>query len=94
MGFIPPDSAAVPGDTDGDGDVDLDDLNAVRNHFGEAGDPVPGDTSPFDGDVDLDDLNAVRNNFGDVFGDGQVVPEPATWLLAAAGVIGVFLRRR
>jgi hypothetical protein len=53
--------AVGPGDTDFDGDVDLDDLNNVRNHFGATG---LGDTWPFDGDVDLDDLNAVRNNFG------------------------------
>jgi len=55
---------AVPGDTDADGDVDLEDLNNVRNHFGEIGDGATGDTFPFDGDVDLDDVNAVRNNFG------------------------------
>ncbi len=54
--------AAVPGDTDDDGDVDLTDLNNVRNNFGAA-DPVIGDTDN-DGDVDLSDLNAVRNNFG------------------------------
>lgn len=55
----------VPGDTDEDGDVDLDDLNAVRNHFGESGQGIPGDTAPFDGQVNLDDLNAVRNHFGE-----------------------------
>ncbi len=49
------------GDTDFDGDVDLDDLNNVRNNLGGTG---GGDTAPFDGDVDLDDLNSVRNNFG------------------------------
>ncbi len=49
-----------PGDTNGDGNVDLIDLNNVRNHFGGAG---LGDTNN-DGIVDLVDLNAVRNNFG------------------------------
>lgn len=48
------------GDADGDGDVDLDDLNHVRNNFGGQG---LGDADG-DSDVDLDDLNAVRNNFG------------------------------
>jgi len=52
-----------PGDTDGDGDVDLGDLNNVRNHFGAIGANVIGDTN-HDDRVDLADLNAVRNNFG------------------------------
>jgi ELWxxDGT repeat protein len=48
------------GDTDADGDVDLEDLANVRNHFGGQG---FGDADE-DGDVDISDLNAVRNNFG------------------------------
>ncbi len=48
------------GDTNGDGEVNLGDLNNVRNHFG--GDAT-GDAD-HDGDTDLNDLNAVRNNFG------------------------------
>jgi ELWxxDGT repeat protein len=51
-----------PGDTNFDGQVDLTDLNEVRNHFGETGN-VLGDSNG-DGVVDLEDLNAVRNNFG------------------------------
>ena len=51
------------GDHDLDGDVDIDDLNTVRNNFGQPGKWADGD---FDGDriVDIDDLNTVRNNFG------------------------------
>ena len=55
------------GDTDGDGDVDIVDLNNVRNNFGGQG---LGDTDG-DGDVDINDLNNVRNNFG------AVAPAPA-----------------
>lgn len=84
------------GDTDNDGDVDLDDLNAVRNNFGAVGQigSTPGDAFPFDGTVDLDDLNGVRNNFG--AGGSSSVPEPATWCLALAGLPLVVrgLRRR
>ncbi len=69
-------SAAVPGDTDDDGDVDLTDLNNVRNNFGAA-DPVIGDTDN-DGDVDLSDLNAVRNNFGATAGSPAEATASAT----------------
>ncbi len=57
------DVATVEGDTDGNGTVDLADLNNVRNNFGASGPNVVGDTNG-DGQVDLTDLNAVRNNFG------------------------------
>lgn len=86
------------GDTDDDGDVDLDDLNATRNHFGEAGaddGSLDGDAFPFDGVVDLDDLNGVRNNFGAGPGSPGAVPEPSSVLLALAGLAacGVAVRR-
>ncbi len=57
------DETSLPGDANGDGRVDLEDLNAVRNNFGAIGEGVLGDTNG-DGRVDLEDLNAVRNNFG------------------------------
>lgn len=58
-----PDAPATPGDTNGDGAVNLVDLNNVRNNFGATGVGVLGDTNG-DQTVDLVDLNAVRNNFG------------------------------
>jgi len=85
-------SADVPGDTNGDGVVDLNDLNNVRNNFGATGNPILGDTAPFDGIVDLDDLNAVRNNFG---GSGaQPVPEPGTFGLALMALLVPFALRK
>jgi hypothetical protein len=77
-----------PGDTNNDGLVNLDDLNAVRNNFGAAGEPgsTPGDAFPFDGEVDLDDLNAVRNNFG---AGPTPVPEPSTIVLAIGLGLGL-----
>lgn len=48
------------GDTDGDLDIDITDLNNVQNNFGGTG---LGDTDG-DNDVDISDLNNVRNNFG------------------------------
>lgn len=72
-----------PGDTNGDQAVGLDDLNNVRNHFGEAGATPTGDTNG-DGDVDLDDLNQVRNNFG--AGDSAPAPSART----ATGIASPF----
>jgi hypothetical protein len=74
----------APGDTNGDGLVDLTDLNNVRNHFGGTG---LGDTNA-DGVVDLEDLNAVRNNFG-ATASSAAVPEPGAGLLLAGGCFGV-----
>jgi hypothetical protein len=70
---------AVAGDTNGDGEVNVVDLNNVRNNFGSEGTPILGDTLPFDGEVDVHDLNNVRNHFGT--GPTSAVPEPATWIL-------------
>jgi T5SS/PEP-CTERM-associated repeat protein len=84
----------VLGDTDDDRDVDIDDLNAVRNNFGTMGaddGTLNGDAFPFDGSVSIDDLNAVRNNFGVM----AAVPEPATdCLLLIAGIVPVVCRPR
>jgi hypothetical protein len=82
-------SHQAPGDTNGDGVVDLVDLNNVRNHFGDVG---LGDTSPFDGDVDLDDLNAVRNNFG-ATGGATAVPEPSAVLMVLLGALAIGIWR-
>jgi hypothetical protein len=51
---------ACPGDADGDGDVDLDDLLLVLGNFGGTG---SGDVDG-DNDVDLDDLLLVLGAFG------------------------------
>jgi MYXO-CTERM domain-containing protein len=84
----------IPGDTNGDGNVDLEDLNAVRNNFGGTGEvgSTAGDAYPFNGVVDLEDLNAVRNNFG---ATSNPVPEPATWCLGLVGLaVAALVRRR
>jgi len=84
----------VVGDTNGDGIVDIVDLNNVRNNFGSQGDPVLGDTSPFDGVVDITDLNNVRNNFG-AGPVGNSVPEASSAALMLVGLLtsGWLVRR-
>lgn len=87
-------------DADGDSDLDVADLNAVRNNFGGQG---MGDIDE-SGTVDIADLNFVRNNFGTVqrfeldeshvapIGlsqagmTTQAVPEPASVALLFIGV--------
>jgi len=61
----------VPGDTDGDGDVDQVDLDTVIANLGLVGDP--GSLSPFDGDLNGDgivdglDFAIVQANLGAIF---------------------------
>jgi len=73
----------LPGDTNGDQQVDIADLNNVRNNFGAAG--GLGDTN---GDqlVDIQDLNNVRHFFGATA--PQAVPEPTSLMLLGFAVTG------
>jgi hypothetical protein len=63
----------LPGDTNDDGIVDLNDLNDVRNHFGELGESLPGDAN-CDNRIDIEDLNLVRNSFAMAF--SEMADEP------------------
>ncbi len=53
----------LPGDTNGDQTVNIEDLNNVRNNFGLSGVGILGDNNN-DQIVDIADLNNVRNFFG------------------------------
>jgi len=75
--------APLPGDTNDDGRVDIEDLNAVRNHFGATGEDLAGDSNN-DGRVDIEDLNEVRNNFGATTPAPTLVTNP-TIALAKTG---------
>ena len=59
-----PDCADLTGDTDGDADVDLDDLLNVVINFGLGVPPFTSGDNNGDGEVDLDDLLNVVINFG------------------------------
>lgn len=72
-------------DADDDSDIDLEDLNIVRNNFGSSGE---GDIDG-NGSVDIGDLNHVRNNFGtSQFQLGESFEAPAGW--SYAGQQGTF----
>ena len=92
--FVPFDlSPGVQGDANGDGAVDLLDLDILGANFGAT--PANISQGDFNGDnvVDLLDLDILGANFG--VGTAAGVPEPTTpMLLAAAAVAAVRVRRR
>jgi hypothetical protein len=87
------------GDTNLDGTVNLTDLLALLNSYGQTGAVWSQGDFNYDGTVNLTDLLGLLNNYGmsassSVFGSTQVVPEPlAAGLLALFGV-GFVARRR
>jgi hypothetical protein len=83
----------VTGDANGDGIVNLADLNAVRNNFGASGANVAGDTNG-DGIVNLNDLNAVRNNFGAVTGNAMQEAAVAQRSLETASISAATQKRQ
>ena len=86
--------APIPGDTDGDGDVDAVDLATLGlNWAPDATDKAWSDGDfGADGDVDAVDLAALGLNWSPD-GSGAAAPEPGVLALAAAGA-AVGLRRR
>jgi len=83
--------AALLGDADADGDVDLSDFGVLKANFGVAGWGVAGDVD-YDEDVDLTDFGLLKDNFGN--SAAAAVPEPSAWLLAAIGGAGLLIARR
>ena len=86
-------SAAVDGDANGDGFVDLIDLNILGGNFGTMGGATLADGDfNGDGNVDLTDLNILGGNWT---GSPAVsVPEPSAMLLMACCLAPVACRAR
>jgi hypothetical protein len=88
---------SVPGDADGDGDVDTDDFNIMSSNMytNVAGGASDGDFDD-NGGVDFDDFVIQALNFGDwpAAEEGiSTLPEPATAALIGMGVCWLTLCR-
>ena len=90
-------SALIPGDADGDGDVDGDDFNAWGGNFPTAsGATLAQGDFDGDGDVDGDDFNVWGGNFpypGPGSSAAAVIPEPASLALIGLGAVALLRRR-
>ena len=86
---------ALPGDANGDGRVDINDLTIVLINFGKTG--MTWGQGAMDGDptgkVDINDLTIVLANFGQTAGSSTAgmapVPEPGAIAILLADAIGL-----
>jgi hypothetical protein len=83
----------LPGDANGDGTVDLLDLDILGANFGLS--PATFAEGDFNGDnvVDLLDLDILGGNFG-ATAPANAVPEPTSLLMASLLLLGAASRRR
>ncbi len=81
-----------PGDANGDGRVDVNDLTIVLTNFGQSGmawSQGNMDSDPT-GTVDVNDLTIVLSNYGwTASASVAAVPEPGVLALAAGGLVGL-----
>ena len=84
----------LAGDVNNDGYVNSSDLDLVRGNWGTAVEPNTNGDANGDGFVNSSDLDMVRGNWGAGPGSAAAVPEPSTFLLLAAAVAALGLRRR
>ena len=92
---------SLPGDADGDNDVDITDFNNLASNFDSDGAVAPYSwlEGNFDGDNDIDitDFNFLASNFSpDGYGVSNAIPEPSSFILFVFGILAVsrFVSRR
>jgi hypothetical protein len=78
-----------PGDANGDGRVDINDLTIVLSNYGKTGMTWSQGEFTHTGTVDVNDLSIVLANFGwtKAAADVNAVPEPGILALTAAGLV-------
>jgi probable HAF family extracellular repeat protein len=83
----------APGDANGDGRVDINDLTIVLTNFGKSGMTWSQGDFIGDGTVDINDLTIVLANFGKTYAASAApmaaVPEPPSLLLIGLGVVSL-----
>ena len=88
----------IPGDANGDGKVDINDLTIVLANYNQTGTVWSQGEFTGDGKVDINDLTIVLAHYGDTSGAAPAaVPEPASVvLLACCGLaaLAMGIRRR
>jgi hypothetical protein len=86
-------TAALPGDANLDGTVDINDLTVVLANYGQTGATWIDGEFTGDGTVDINDLTIVLTHYGQSLGataSGMAaVPEPSSVGLLAAGLAGL-----
>ncbi len=84
---------ALPGDANGDGKVDINDLTIVLANYGKTATTWSQGEFTGDGTVDINDLTIVLAHYGQSLGAAAggmaAVPEPSTLVLISAAAIGL-----
>ena len=87
-----------PGDANGDGRVDINDLTTVLANYGQTGMTWTQGEFTGDGTVDINDLTIVLANYNTTYGASaagvKAVPEPSCAVLLGAACVLAFAWRR
>jgi hypothetical protein len=83
----------LPGDANGDGTVDINDLTIVLAHYNQTGQTWSAGEFTGSGTVDINDLTIVLAHYSETSGSSAggpaAVPEPCALALLAAGAAGL-----